>query len=148
MPQSYTCCHYHIVFSTKGRARLIADPMRPQLHAYMAGIVNNFEGKAIRIGGTGDHVHLLLRLGVSRAVADVVRDVKANSSRWMHAEGRCPVFAWQPGYGAFTVSFSNRDAVQRYIEIQEAHHRTISFDEELEKLCARHGMVMDPRVCV
>jgi hypothetical protein len=53
MPQSYTCCHYHIVFSTKGRARLIADPVRPQLHAYMAGIVNNFEGKAIRIGGTG-----------------------------------------------------------------------------------------------
>jgi len=145
MPQSYTCCHYHVVFSTKGRARLIADDMRDRLYGYMGGIVRNLDGEALRIGGTGDHVHLLIRLHVSRALADVMRELKACSSRWMHETMANTAFAWQPGYGAFTVSYSNPDAVCRYIESQEEHHRTMSFDDELERLCARHGITMDER---
>ncbi|MCB9851103.1 MAG: IS200/IS605 family transposase [Phycisphaerales bacterium] len=148
MPQSYTCCHYHIVFSTKGRARLITDNVRDRLYAYMAGIVHGLDGQVLGIGGTGDHVHLLLQTHVSRAIADVMRELKACSSKWMHEEVKNLAFAWQPGYGAFTVSYSNVEDVRRYIANQEAHHRKMSFDEELERLCARHGIVMDVRTSV
>ena len=146
MPQSYTSLHYHVVFSTKGRARTITPQVQQRLYRYIGGILRQDEGQLLCIGGTGDHVHLLLRLHAGKALANAVRDIKASSSRWIHDTfpGQ-PSFAWQPGYSAFTVSFSGLDAVRRYIENQVEHHRRTSFDEELQRLCARHNITMDPR---
>lgn len=107
MPQSFASCQYHIVFSTKGRAQMIKSPIRERLYAYINGILAELEGQAIATGGTEDHVHLLIRLHPSRALSDVIRTVKACSSKWIH-ETFPPhrAFAWQTGYGVFTVRFS------------------------------------------
>ena len=146
MPQSYTSCHYHIVFSTKGRARMIKPNLRERLYPYLGGIVCEVDGQLLCIGGTEDHVHILFGLHPSRALADAVRTLKPCSSKWIHETfPEQQAFAWQPGYGAFSVSFSALSSVRRYIEHQEGHHRTMSFDEEIERLCARHEISVDVR---
>ncbi len=103
MAQTYTQLFYHLVWSTKNREPLILPGWRPDLHAYIGGIVRNRRGELIAAGGVPDHIHLLARLPADRAVAEVVRDIKAVSSGWRHEHGE-PGFAWQGGYGAFTVS--------------------------------------------
>jgi len=146
MGQSYTCLHYHLVFSTEQRRALIAGEIRPRLHDYMAGIIKELDGQAIAINGMPDHVHILARLHPTRAVADVLRVVKANSSKWVRqtfSVGR--EFAWQKGYSAFAVSRSNVERVRRYVEGQEAHHKTRTFQDELIALLERHGVEYDTR---
>ena len=120
--------------------------MRPEMHAYMGGILREMGAVPIVIGGTADHVHLLTRLPADQSVADCLRVVKTNSSRW--AKVRWPQrrpFAWQGGYGAFSVSESKRAAVIRYIQDQEKHHLRISFQEEFLRLLRNHGVEFDER---
>jgi len=146
MAHTFTKLLYHAVFSTKGRSPTIDAELKPRLHAYLGGIVGELGGKAILVGGTADHVHLLASLSAKTAPADVLRIVKTNSSRWVHEEWRRRGgFAWQTGYAAFTVSQSAADAVKRYIAGQEEHHRRMSFDEELLALLNRHGIDYDER---
>ena len=146
MAHTFTSLLTHLVFSTSGRAPYLADGVRSDVHAYIGGILRELKAAPIAIGGTSDHVHLLTRLPTDMTVADCMRVVKTNSSRWV--KERWPerlTFAWQGGYGAFSVSESNRGAVIRYIEDQERHHRRISFQEEFLALLKRHGVDFDER---
>ncbi len=116
MPQTWTSLHYHIVFSTKHRQPTIAAELQHRLFAYLGGLFRAEEGQLIAVGGMPDHVHLLARLNQKHALADVMRIVKANSSRWVHeAFPQLGGFAWQSGYGAFTVGLSTLESVKGYI---------------------------------
>jgi putative transposase len=139
MPSTHLSLHYHIVFSTKDRVRSIRD-WRERLHGYVGGIIQNLGGIPEGIGGVEDHVHLLVGLRATHCLADVVRDIKANSSGWVHTDIGDRSFAWQEGYGAFTVSAQNTPAVREYIRNQEEHHRTRTFQEEYVEFLKR-GMV-------
>jgi REP element-mobilizing transposase RayT len=146
MPHTFAKLLYHVTFSTKGRAAVIDTELKPRLHAYMGGIIRELEGRAIIVGGTADHAHLLLSLPPRVALADVMRLVKTNSSRWVHEEWpRRAGFAWQTGYGAFSVSQSASEAVRGYIANQEEHHRRMTFQEEFVELLKRHGIEYDER---
>ena len=109
MPSTHLSLHYHIIFSTKDRAPLIRQDWRERFHAYIGGVIRNAEGVPESIGGIADHVHLLIGLRATSSLSDVVRDIKAVSSSWVHDEIRIPIFQWQEGYGAFTVSASQRE---------------------------------------
>jgi putative transposase len=144
---SHTFSHllYHLVFSTQYRMNLIVPEFRDELHPHMEGIVRNEGGSVLAIGGMPDHVHLLVRLKPSVCLSDMLRSIKANSSRWVHERADLPrEFAWQEGYGAFTVSQSSAASVARYILTQEKHHRRRSFEEEWVTLLQRHGIEFDP----
>ena len=145
MSSTHLSLHYHLVFSTKNRVPNIAEAWRGRLHAYLGGVVRNVEGVPEAIGGVADHVHLLIGLRATARLADVVRDVKAVSSRWVHEEAGDREFSWQEGYGAFTVSASQRDMVREYIAKQEEHHRKRTFQEEYVELLKRSGVEYDDR---
>lgn len=146
MANTFTNLLYHVVFSTKQREPLIRDTWRSELYPYLGGIVRNERGTLLEAGGTADHVHLLLKLPASVALADMLRLIKANSSKWINESAFSPgVFAWQTGYGAFSFSESQAPAVSRYIENQVEHHRAQSFQEEFVALLERHGVAYDPR---
>ena len=146
MPQSFVSFHVHLVFSTKNRAPSIDDKLSPRLYDYLGGIVHNLDGSLLSAGGMPDHVHLLCSLGKQSAIADFLRTIKANSSKWIH-ETFPPRrdFAWQRGYGAFAVSVSNIEPVRQYIARQPEHHRTQSFQDEFRALLKRHNIDWDER---
>jgi len=135
--------HIHLIFSTTNRHKTIAKPFQPKLWSYLVGICKNHDMIALEIGGTENHVHILLHLPPKLALAKAVLFLKSNSSRWMGEQQKD--FSWQEGYAAFSVSSSNLDQVVRYIQSQEAHHRKISFDEEFRALLRKHGVEYDPK---
>ena len=144
MAQTFATCAYHGVFSTKGRAPLLAPGILPELARVIDGIIRERDGKLLGFGGTENHVHLLALLRPKRAVSDMFRDVKSISSDWIHTKG--PLyrsFAWQSGYGVFSVSESAVQRVMTYIEGQPEHHRTTTFEDELLALLERHGIEYD-----
>ena len=144
MPQSYTCLHYHLVFSTKNRVPAITPEIRPRLWEYLGGIVRGHGGVAIQVGGTEDHVHLLVTLRQQPALSEFMRELKAASSGWVHDTfPDVGDFWWQAGYGAFTVSHSGIDAVKAYIADQEEHHKTRSFKDEFLALLVKHEIEFD-----
>lgn len=146
MPQSYTCLHYHMTFSTKTRAALIDPALRDPLYAYMVGVLVNHKGRDVTINGPRDHVHIVATLHPEVGVSELLRLVKANSSKWVHEtypERRD--FGWQNGYAAFTVSHSNLEQVREYVKCQEEHHRTMTFQEEFIAFLKRHGVPYDER---
>jgi REP element-mobilizing transposase RayT len=136
MAHSFSRNHIHLVFSTKERRNAISREMLPRLWAYLAGICKSYEMIAVAIGGTENHVHILFHLSPKVALAKAVQLLKANSSKWMCEQGID--FAWQEGYGAFSVSSSNLGQVTRYIQSQEAHHRKFSFEDEFRALLKKH----------
>src|SRR5262245_58709817 len=144
MPTTHVSLHYHIVFSTKGRRRTIAEPWRGELHAYLGGVVREVGAIARSIGGPGDHVHLLLGLKATHTLAEVVQQIKRGSSAWVHRHG-VTKFAWQEGYGAFTVSPSQVTKVQRYIANQIEHHHEKTFEEEYLDLLRLSGVEYDEK---
>jgi len=145
MGHTYTSLNYHLIFSTKGRAPLLEKPMRPRLYAYLGGILRELGGELVSIGGVEDHVHLLVRLKPTIPLAEVMRNLKGSSSRWLNEERHGVRFAWQGGYTAFSVSRSNMDVVERYIARQEEHHRTRAFKEELLDFLRAHRVDFDER---
>jgi REP element-mobilizing transposase RayT len=142
MSHTYTKNHFHIVFSTKGRQKLISKQTQPELWAYMAGICKNVGIWVHAIGGIEDHIHALIELPIAIHLPKAVNLMKSNSSRFMKQLGR---FSWQEGYAAFTVSASNLAAVKRYVRNQEAHHRKMSFEEEIFAFLKKHGVEFDPK---
>ncbi len=136
---------YHIVFGTKNHEPLIQPAWRGDLHAYLGGIIRTAKGIAESVGGVSDHVHLLIGLRATYRLADVLRELKAVSSGWVNDEIGMRAFAWQEGYGAFTVSAFRREALRRYVEQQAEHHRTRTFREEYLELLRRHGVEFDER---
>jgi len=144
MPSTHVSLHSHLVFSTKGRLPLISANWRKRLHAYLGGIVNGLGGVPLAIGGTVDHVHLLIGFRSSHRLDYFLRDLKADSSEWIHRELNLS-FAWQKGYGAFSVSPANLDRVTKYVVNQESHHRRITFQEEYLHLLKISGVEYDER---
>ncbi len=146
MSQSYTNLVYHIVYSTKERHPWLTDEVRPRLFEYMGGGFRDEGGIALCINGVADHVHILAKLRQDKAVSDVIRATKANASRWIHdTYPALQAFAWQTGYGAFTVSKSQVEIVRAYIANQEVRHRKLDFKEEFVALLKAHGVEFDER---
>ena len=137
---------YHIVFSTKNRQRWLTDGFREEVFAYMAGITTNQGGFAIRVGGFYDHVHLLVRIPAKLSDSDFVGTLKSNSSKHINDTSELlRKFGWQDGFGAFTVSVSQKNRVIKYIENQMAHHAGHSFEDEYLDLLKKHEVEYDPR---
>ena len=146
MSSSYCNLLYHIVFSTKDREPWLAASIRSRVHTYLGGAIRGEAGIALIINGTADHVHILAKLRQDKALSKTIGELKANSSGWISRTfGGAMGFAWQEGYGAFTVSESQVPKVRRYIERQEEHHRTVSFFEELKVILRAHGLPFDER---
>jgi putative transposase len=143
MSHSYSQNYLHVVFSTKERRKLIAGSMQPKLWSYMAGIGRNHGILVLANGGMEDHVHLLIQLPPVLALAKAISLVKANSAKWMNEHGMR--FVWQEGYGAFSVSASNRAVVERYIANQLQHHRKMTFEDEFIGLLRKNKIPFDPR---
>jgi REP element-mobilizing transposase RayT len=134
-----------LVFSTKDRSPTIAPAWRERLHAFLGGVVKQLDGVPEGVGGVSDHVHLLIGLGAMHRLADVMREIKSVSSRWVHEEIGEHAFAWQEGYGAFTVSAPQRCAVGDYIARQAEHHRMHTFQEEYVEFLRCGGVEYDER---
>ena len=134
----------HLIFSTSGRRPLIKPEFRDDLFAYLGGIIREMHGTALIINGEADHVHILIRVRPVHSAAEIARVVKANSSRWVR-EKHAADFAWQTGYGVFSVSESNVDAVTKYIAGQQEHHKKHSFQEEFVAFLKRNHVEYDPR---
>ena len=146
MSSSYCNLLYHLVFSTKGREPWLAAGIRPRIHQYLGGAIRGEKGIALIVNGTADHVHVLAKLRQDKAISQFVGELKANSSAWISRTFQDTAgFAWQEGYGAFTVSESQVPKVRQYIERQEQHHRSVSFLEELKVLLKAHGLPFDER---
>ena len=144
MSHSFSQLLYHVVFSTQYRQNLIDPELREDLYPFISAIVRNQRCSLLGIGGMPDHLHLLVRMRPTLPVADLLRAIKANSSRWIHERSESLCFGWQEGYAAFSVSESAARDVCRYIQSQEEHHRRRSFEEEWLGLLIRHGIEPDP----
>jgi REP element-mobilizing transposase RayT len=143
---SYISSYFHCVFSTRDRRPFIKPELRERLWPFLGGIARQNKMKAIEIGGVEDHVHILLSLPSTMAISKAVQLIKGGSSKWVHEtfpEHR--LFAWQEEYGAFSVSVSQLDKTSEYIKGQEAHHRTMTFQEEFLALLKKHRIEYDGR---
>jgi len=143
MSHTYTSNLLHCVFSTKQRAAIIPADRQEHLWAYLLGIARNMKIKILAIGGTSDHLHLLIALPPTMNLAKVMCDMKANSSKWLNEAGLR--FAWQEGYGAFSVSPSRVADVQRYIRNQAEHHRKRNFEQEFVGLLRKSGIPFEEK---
>lgn len=146
MGHTYTSCFYHVVFSTKERRPTITDDIRPRLWQYLAGIAKSNGFQAIEIGGVQDHVHLLLAVPPAICLSKAVQLLKGGSSKWAHETFPAERwFAWQDGYGGFTVSVSGIERTRRYIRAQAEHHRRSTFQQEFRAFLAKHGIKWDEK---
>ena len=144
LASTFTNLIFHIVYSTKYRKSTIDADVRERLYEYMGGIIREQKGVQLEIGGMPDHVHILAKLSPTIAISDALRDIKANSSKWMNETIRPSIpFAWQRGFGAFSVSQSHVDLVTEYIRNQAVHHEKRSFKDEFIQLLQRHGIEFD-----
>ena len=146
MPQSLSFLLVHIVFSTKNRAPVLDAAIRPALHAYLATVARNAGCECYRAGGVADHVHLAIRLSRIMTTAKLVEELKTSSSKWLKTQGPALAeFAWQRGYGAFSVGRSDLDALLHYIDTQEEHHRSRTFQDEYRTFLAKYEVEFDER---
>lgn len=145
MSASHCRLWYHVILVTRGRARWLDNTLRSELVPYLGGIARKHEATLCSAGGWMDHLHLLVQCPARLALADLVRALKANSSRWIHQRSAShSEFAWTEGYSAFTVSHSRVIAVKRYIAGQEEHHSRQGFLEEYKRFLKAHSLEIDP----
>jgi REP element-mobilizing transposase RayT len=146
MAQSLARNLIHLIFSTKNRVPFLRADIRPDLHGYLAGVFENWDSPAIIVGSVEDHVHALFALSKNQPLSKIVEEVKRGSSKWVKTKRPdLAEFAWQNGYGAFSVSSSLVENVRRYIAKQEQHHRKVSFQDEFREFCRRHEVEFDER---
>jgi REP element-mobilizing transposase RayT len=147
MAHSLAQIYLHIIFSTKGRRPYLQNPaLRAELHRYLGGTCRELDSPALIVGGVADHVHILCRLSRTHAVAEVIRELKRESSKWIKGKAsELADFHWQDGYGAFSVSPAHVGALTTYIANQEEHHRTESFQDELRRILKKYGVEYDER---
>lgn len=143
MSHTYAQNVVHVVFCTKGRQKAIDREFRSKLWPYVTGICKKLEVYVYSVGGTEDHIHLLIQVPPDLTLSKTVGTIKANSSRWAGEEGHR--FVWQQGYGAFSVSASVIPAVVRYIQNQDEHHRRMDFKAEFVALLKKHGIEFDSK---
>ena len=146
MPHSFASLLVHIIFSTKSRLPDLSPELASRLFPYLGGILRARKSVPLIINGPADHVHLLVAIPPTESLAELLRVVKTNSSRWVHEQfPALRKFGWQSGYAAFSVSGSRAAAVLRYIAAQQDHHRRISFQDEFLILLRKHGVAHDER---
>jgi putative transposase len=146
MPHSYSYCLFHCVWSTHGRQNSIPPAMQDALWAYLGGIARENAFTALVVGGTRDHVHVVLSLPATMPVAKAVQLMKAGSSKWLHdTYPELRDFSWQEGYGAFSIGVSQLDDTKRYISRQAEHHAARGFEDEFAAFLRRHGIEYDAR---
>ena len=146
MPQSLGKVILHIIFSTKDREPWLDSTVRSRVHAYLATICRNLGGEVSCVGGVADHVHIVTTLPRAFSQSELLEAIKKPSSKWIKVlETRYRGFFWQRGYGAFSVSPSQLAAVREYVEKQEEHHRTHTFQEEYCELLCKHGIEFDEK---
>ncbi len=144
MSHTYISELVHVVFSTKERCNTISADMQTRLWPFLGGIARKNGFKAVAVGGTGNHIHILLSLPATMPLAKAVQLLKGGSSKWLN-ETRDGHFAWQEGYGAFTVGISQQAQTVAYINSQAEHHRKRSFEEEFLAFLKRQGIDYDPK---
>lgn len=146
MSNTYTQMHVQMVFAVQNRACLIEKSWKDELYKYITGIIQRNGHKLLIINGMPDHMHLFVGLRPNQSVADLMQDVKGDSSRWINKKRLVPgKFQWQEGYGAFTYSKSHIPAVIKYIQNQEAHHKKKTFIEEYKEILEKFGVEYDER---
>ena len=146
MPQSLADVHLHLIFSTAGRTPWLTPDIRPRVHAYLATVARNAGCEAYRVGGIADHVHLALQFSRTLSIAALVQELKTASSKWIKPlDPTVQHFGWQSGYGIFSVSRSKLTALLAYIDRQEEHHRTQTFQEEYRSFLQKYGVPFDER---
>jgi REP element-mobilizing transposase RayT len=146
MPSSWTQNIYHAVFSTKHRTPTISPEVEERLHPFVGGILKDLKCVPVAVNGTADHLHMLTIYPSDLCHADMLRHVKKRSSEWIHKTFKgMSEFAWQEGYGGFTVSKSLMDSVAEYIRTQKEHHQKFDSLSEFKELLRRHGIEFDPK---
>lgn len=146
MANTYTQIYIQIVFAVKGRQNLISKENREELHKFITGIVSNKKQKLFAIFAMPDHVHVLVSMSPNLSISELVRDIKAGSSKFINDKGWMNgKFNWQEGYGAFSYAKSNIDLVVKYILNQEEHHRNKSFKEEYLEFLSKFEIEYDPQ---
>lgn len=146
MAQTLVSLYVHIIFSTKYRANIIGPEVEPDLFAYMGGIANNNKSKLLAANGTANHVHLLASLTKNLALSEFVGDIKRDSSVWIKTQdSRYSKFHWQDGYGAFSVGYTQLNAVKKYIARQKEHHAQVSFEDEFRYFLKKYNVEYDER---
>ena len=148
MPQSLTQVYLHIIFSTKKRYPFIEEAVEPELFAYIGDTIKRVGGMPFLINGVPDHIHILSSLPRTIMLSKYIEEIKRNSSRWIKTKGKSleyEKFAWQNGYGAFSVSHSRKDNVIRYIKEQKKHHRTVTFQEEYVAFLKKYNVEYDEK---
>ncbi len=145
MSHTYSSNRIHVIFSTKQREKRLREDIQPKLWAYIAGIARNHKFEALEIGGAEDHCHALILLPAPMPLSKAVQTLKGCSSKWLNDTGAAETnFAWQEGYGAFSVSASQTDGVVEYIKSQPEHHKKRTYEEEFLEFLKRHGINYDP----
>ncbi|MBZ0137682.1 MAG: IS200/IS605 family transposase [Planctomycetes bacterium] len=145
MSHTYTRQLLHVVFSTKERRPHLTKDVRPRMYGYIRTVSEDLNVAVLALNGVEDHLHLLIDLPASLNTAEFMQKLKANSSRWFRKQFPTVDFRWQRGYGAFSVSESKVGDVRGYIDRQEEHHKKSSFEDEIRKLVANHGLTFDER---
>jgi REP element-mobilizing transposase RayT len=146
MPQSLSSILIHLIFSTKNREPFITPEVEKELHPYMASIFRGLKSPSLTIDGTNDHVHILFSLCRTINIADLIQDVKTESSKWIKMKGQqFENFHWQRGYGAFSIGQSQVATLKRYIARQKVHHRRVTFQEEYRRFLRSYGIDYDER---
>lgn len=146
MPQSLSKVILHIIFSTKNREPWLDSNVRPRMHAYLATVCRDLGAELVRVGGVANHVHIVTTLPRTVSQAQFIEQIKKASSKWIKdLDTRYRGFFWQRGYGAFSVSASQLEAVLQYVDAQQEHHRTRTFQEEYRELLRRYGVEFDER---
>ncbi|MEP7011532.1 MAG: IS200/IS605 family transposase [Acidobacteriota bacterium] len=146
MPQSLANVVLHLIFSTKDRYAYIGPTIRTPLHAYLATVARNAGCLCDRAGGVADHVHMAIRFSRTITIAALVEELKTSSSKWLKTQSPdLQNFAWQRGYGVFSVGPGDLEALVAYIDNQEEHHRTRTFQEEYRAFLAKYKVAYDER---
>ena len=146
MGQTLTQIYLHLIFCTKNRYPYIDTGIEKELHAYIGGIIKQQKGIPMCINGTSDHIHILCSSPRTVAISDFLKEIKGSSSRWIKTKGIAyKKFEWQDGYGAFSVSHSQKDKVEKYILNQKAHHEKMTFEKEFVGFLEKHNKEYDER---
>jgi REP element-mobilizing transposase RayT len=147
MPHSYTSILVHVVFATKDRHPFLDSTLEERLFPYLGGTVRDLDGTLLSVNGADDHLHLLIWMSATQSIAELVGKIKGCSSKWIHETFPDRAnFAWQRGYGAFTVSMSQKEKVIAYINGQKAHHAKVSYRDEFLRLLRAHGIAGDEQL--
>lgn len=146
MAQTLFSCYFHIIFSTKNRVAMIDPQIENDLFAYMGGIIRNFDGKLLKAGGTSDYDHLLVSMSKNHLVPDLIGAVKRDSSKWIKKQAaKFSKFAWQDGYAAFSVGYTQLPVIEKYIAGQKEHHQKHLFEDEMRGFYRRYKIDFDEK---